>query len=201
VKVLNQGRPSWLRPTGVLVLMNLAVYVFTSVLGGDFLETDDAVLRLYGQANWRVLEGWYWQLFTAMFVHVNLIHIASNMLFLLIFGSRAEGLFGDATYLAVYLASGLVGNLLSLLPGPSLVSAGASGAIFGLFGASTVYLGEAFGQSIIIALVYSLYLLLLTAGAQVNTLAHFGGLVAGLLMGYSLGRRHRSNLRRRLEDT
>jgi rhomboid protease GluP len=133
------------------------------------------------------MNGWFWQLFTAMFVHVNIIHLLGNMFFLLIFGLRAEELFKIQEYLLIYFLSGLAGNLLTLLFGISAPpSAGASGAIFGLFGACTIYIRRAFGQSLIGALLYSFFFLMISAGENVNNLAHLGGLVVGLLIGYAL---------------
>jgi len=134
------------------------------------------------------MNGGLWQLFTAMFVHVDLLHFLGNMLFLFIFGIRGEELFNEKEFYIIYFAGGLSGNLLTLLMGPSTVSAGASGAIFGMFGACVIYLGQTLGQSIMGALVYSLYLLMLTTGARVNVFAHFGGLVAGLAIGYTLAK-------------
>jgi rhomboid protease GluP len=121
-----------------------------------------------------------------MFVHANIVHLAGNMFFLLIFGLRAEELFSTKEYLAIYLLSGLSGNLLTLLLGPNMISVGASGAIFGLFGAVTIYIRRAVGQSIISALMYAFFLLLLNSGYGVNVVAHFGGLAVGLLLGYWL---------------
>jgi len=164
------------------------VYAYTSVVGGNFLETDYEVLLRWGQFNSFVINGWYWQLLTSMFVHVNFIHLFLNMLFLLIFGFRAEELFSIEEYFSIYFLSGLSGNLLTLLMPPNTVSAGASGAIFGIFGACTIYLRKTFGQSIMGALMYSFFLLMMTAGRGVNLLAHFGGLVAGLMIGYVLAK-------------
>jgi len=141
-----------------------------------------------GQSNNFVLSGGWWQLFTSMFVHIHLIHLLGNMFFLLIFGTRGEELFSDEEFFLIYFASGLSGNLLTLLMGPSTVSAGASGAIFGMFGACAVYLGQTLGQSIMGALIYSFYLLILSTGAGVNVFAHFGGLAAGLAIGYTLAK-------------
>ena len=172
--------------TIALIVVNVLVYVFTSMLGGNFINTDLNVLLFFGQANYLVLEGWYWQLFTSMFVHVNFIHLTMNMLFLFIFGIRAEELFSKKLYLGIYIESGLVGNILTLLMGPAMVSAGASGAIFGIFGASIIYVGQAVGRSIMNALAYAFIMLLLSSmAAGVNILAHLGGLAAGLIIGYA----------------
>jgi len=146
------------KPTYLIVALNMAVYAYTSIVGGDFMETSYDVILQYGQVNYFVMNGLYWQLFTAMFIHVNIIHLLGNMLFLLIFGLRAEEMFSIQEYLLIYLLSGLAGNLLTLLFGPlAPPSAGASGAIFGLFGACTIYLRRTVGQSIIGALLYSLF--------------------------------------------
>ena len=173
-------------PTYILIALNLAVYVYTSIIGNNFIETSDSVIRVYGQVNALVYEGAYWQLFTAIFIHADLLHLFGNMFFLLIFGLRAEELFSTTEYFLIYLLSGLTGNLLTLLLGPQLVSVGASGAIFGMFGAVAIYVRRAIGQSILSALMYAFFLLMISWGPNVNFLAHLGGLVAGLLIGYLL---------------
>lgn len=174
--------------TTALIVINLVVYAFTSVVGGNFLYTNDKILLGLGQYNNFVMSGGWWQLFTAMFVHVHLFHLLGNMLFLLIFGARGEELFSEKEFFFIYFAGGLSGNLLTLLMGPLTVSAGASGAIFGMFGACVIYLGQRRGQSIMGALIFSFYLLILSAGVRVNVFAHFGGLVAGLAIGYTLAK-------------
>jgi rhomboid protease GluP len=113
------------------------------------------------------------------------------MLFLLIFGFKIEGLVDNVYYLVIYFASGLLGNLLSLLLGPQVISVGASGAIFGLFGAYTAYLGASLGSSIILAIFYGSYMFLLNVRSGVNILAHFGGLVAGILIGLIISKKRK----------
>jgi len=175
-------------PTTILIIANLGVYAFTSVAGGSLFFTSQNIIEILGQVNISVMNGEYWQLFTSMFVHVDLLHLLGNMLFLLIFGIRAEDLFSKKEFFFIYFASGLSGNLLTLLMPPSTLSAGASGAIFGMFSASAIYLGKTLGQSIMSALMYSFFLLILSAGRNVNLLAHFGGLAAGLVIGYTLAK-------------
>ncbi|MCK4424955.1 rhomboid family intramembrane serine protease [Candidatus Bathyarchaeota archaeon] len=181
-------------PTYIIIAVSMAAYLYTSILSGNFVEMDYGVVRQYGQYNSFVLNGGYWQLFTSMFVHVNIVHLLGNMIFLLIFGLRAEELFKIEEYLAVYFIPGLAGNLLTLLFGPNMVSAGASGAIFGLFGACTIYVRRAVGQSIFGALIYSFFLLMMSTGPNVNNLAHLGGLAVGLLIGYILARKRRDKI-------
>jgi rhomboid protease GluP len=176
------------KPTYILIALNIAFYVYTSVEGGNFMNTSGDMLWLYGQVNGLVLySGYYYQLFTSMFVHASIAHLAGNMLFLLIFGLRGEEMFSLPEYLLVYFLGGLTGNLLSLVLLPlNVPSVGASGAIFAMFGACTIYARRAVRQSIMGALIYALFLLFLSSGPGVNNLAHIGGLVTGLLVGYVL---------------
>jgi rhomboid protease GluP len=181
-------------PTYIIIALNIIVYIYTSIIGSDFITTGDRAILLFGQVNYFVIYyGWYWQLFTSMFVHVSIVHLLGNMFFLLIFGLRAEELFSLKEYLLIYFLSGLAGNLLSLAfgpysaPGIPFVSAGASGAIFGVFGACIIYIRRAIGQSIITALMYAFFLFMINISPGVNFLAHLGGLVVGLLIGYVLG--------------
>jgi membrane associated rhomboid family serine protease len=89
---------------------------------------------------------------------------------------------------------GLAGNVLSLALGPDLLSVGASGAIFAMFGACAIYARRSIGQSIVGALVFSFFLLIISSGENVNYLAHIGGLVAGLALGYALARRSKPQM-------
>ncbi len=100
-------------------------------------------------------------------------------------------MFSLPEYLAVYFLGGLSGNVLSLALGPDLFSVGASGAIFAMFGACAVYARRSVGQSIVGALVFSFFLLIISSGENVNYLAHIGGLVAGLVIGYVIARRRK----------
>jgi rhomboid protease GluP len=139
----------------------------------------------YGQVNLFVFQGAYWQLFTSIFIHASIAHLVGNMLFLFIFGLRAEEMFSLPEYLGIYFIGGLVGNVLSLVFGSLFISVGASGAIFSLFGACVIYARRSVRQSILGALVYAFFLLFLSGlGAGVNDLAHIGGLGFGLLIGY-----------------
>lgn len=165
------------------------VYIYTSFIGNNFLVIPAGILKVYGQYNYAVLRlGWWWQLVTSMFVHVNIAHMASNMFFLLIFGLRSEDLFTDTECYLVYFTSGLAGNLLSLLYPLNVTSAGASGAIFGLFGAVIIYLRKVVERSAVGALLFAFMFFLITVSVGTNILAHFGGLVMGLVIGYLLAK-------------
>jgi rhomboid protease GluP len=185
------------KPTYILIALNIAVYVYTSFVSGNFLSTDFSVLLQYGQVNDLVINsGYYYQLLTSMFIHADLAHIVGNMVFLFIFGLRAEEMFSLPEYLSIYFLGGLTGNLFSLLLLDSLtISVGASGAIFAMFGAAVIYARRSFRQSIIGALIYAFFLLFLSSGIGVNNFAHVGGLVAGLVIGYILATRRKPEVR------
>jgi rhomboid protease GluP len=174
-------------PTYALIAANVIAYAFTAFLSGDMFHMNDNVLGAFGQYNLAVSQGEVWRLFSAMFVHADIVHLFGNMFFLLIFGLRAEEMFDVDEYMLIYFLSGLAGGLLTLgLWPPDSLSVGASGAIFGVLGATIIYPRRAIGQSIISELVYAFFFFFLNLGQNVNYLAHLGGLVVGLLVGYVL---------------
>ncbi|MCW4029634.1 MAG: rhomboid family intramembrane serine protease [Candidatus Bathyarchaeota archaeon] len=172
------------KPTYILIAINIAIYIYGAIVGGDAFTTGDNVVYMWGQVNLFIFQGAYWQLISSIFIHASIFHLAGNMLFLLIFGLRAEEMFSLPEYLLIYLAGGLVGNLLSLMFGPYFISVGASGAIFSIFGAVVIYNRRAVRQSILGALVYAFFLFFLNVGEGTNLVAHLGGLAFGLLIGY-----------------
>jgi membrane associated rhomboid family serine protease len=180
-------------PTYILIAANVLVYFYTSIVGGSFLETDPSMIYQWGQLGGAIVYGGaYYQLLTSMFVHASIVHLVGNMIFLLVFGFRCEEMFSLPEYLAIYFLGGLFGNLLSLgfLP-YDVPSVGASGAIFALFGAAVVHARRSVGQSIIGAVIYGFFLLFLSSAPNVNNLAHIGGLVVGIVIGYILASRRR----------
>jgi len=118
-------------------------------------------------------------LFTAMFLHADIIHLGGNLIFLLIFGTSLEEQTSRKQWLTIYFTSGLVGNLFFLLLGGDAVGLGASGAIWGL-------LGAAGGLRGLVGMVFYAGMNLFAGG---GFLAHAGGLVAGLGLRYLLIKR------------
>ena len=171
-------------PTRILLITNIFIYIVTSIVSSSYTQTSQEVMIILGQANYLVMQGHLWQLFTSIFVHANLVHLLGNMMFLMIFGLGAETLYGWRKYYIIYFASGIFGSLLSLLLGLNTISVGASGAIFGLFGAVTIYSRKMNLQSILVALMYAVYFFILNIGVNVNVFAHAGGLLVGLILGY-----------------
>jgi rhomboid protease GluP len=181
------------KPTYILIALNVVIYIYGAIVGGNVLETGNEVVYVWGQVNAFVFQGAYWQLFTSMFIHASIYHLVGNMLFLLIFGLRGEEMFSLPEYLGIYILGGLAGNLLSLVFGPNFISVGASGAIFAMFGACVIYDRRSMRQSIVGALVYAFFLFIINTGANVNILAHFGGLAVGLVLGYIIASRRKPN--------
>jgi len=185
------GNSEKFRITYILIAVNIAFYVYTSVVGGNFVETSNSMIGQFGQNTFLVFRGEYYRLISSMFVHASIAHLAGNMLFLLVFGLRAEEMFSLPEYLMVYFLGGLAGNLVSLWLLPSSFSVGASGAIFGMFGAVSVFARRSVNQSIVGALIYGFFLLFISSGQGVNVFAHLGGLVCGLIIGYLLATRRK----------
>jgi rhomboid protease GluP len=181
------------KPTYILIALNVVVYIYTSILSGNALQTSIDVQAQWGQYNLLVFNGWYYQLLTSIFIHASLFHLVGNLLFLLIFGLRGEEMFSLPEFLTIYLVGGLFGNILSLGFGPDFISVGASGAIFAMFGACVIYGRRSVRQSILGALVYAFFLFFINTGAGVNIAAHLGGLVFGLLIGYLIATRRKPN--------
>ena len=141
------------------------------------------------------LEGQWWRLFTATFLHFGLVHLLFNMLGLWSLGSLTERLFGWRSFLIIYLASGLCASLASLWWHPLLNSAGASGAIFGVLGALLAFMvnprtriaphiAKAQRNSALIFIAYNL--LNGATHVGIDNAAHVGGLLAGFMLGWAL---------------
>ncbi|RLG40062.1 MAG: rhomboid family intramembrane serine protease [Thermoproteota archaeon] len=185
----RRGIPD-ISPTYILIALNVIVYIALSVEGGSFFSISMGMLEKYGQYNLRVLrDGWWWQLLTSMFVHVNLPHLVLNMFWLYVLGRRSEFLFGRKLFVPIYLLSGLSGNIMGLALPLHTISAGASGAIFGIFGANIMVERAYTGSRLSSTLIYAFIILLINSLFGVNVLAHLGGLLFGIIFGYKYGER------------
>lgn len=173
-----------------IIAINLIIWLAMTNAGGS---TKTPVLIKFGaQVNSLILKGEYWRLITSMFLHIGLPHFLFNSLFFFIFGRMPERLYGRARFILIYILSGYVGNLLFLAFGnPYTISAGASGAIFGILGANIplrYYLRKnlIFSNRLgyLAGIGYVLYIFLRSIGQGVNVLAHLGGLIAGVTLGF-----------------
>ncbi|MEU8928591.1 rhomboid family intramembrane serine protease [Streptomyces sp. NPDC048409] len=187
--------------TKILIGLNIAVFLVQLSVGDSFTNRFD----LIGQAFFPqfgdiegVAQGQYYRMLTAMFLHdsSNYMHIAFNMLSLWWIGGPLEAALGRARYITLYLVSGLAGSALTyLLAAQNQPSLGASGAIFGLFGATAVLIRRLnYDMRPIIALL--VINLIFTFSGGIAWQAHIGGLVAGVVTGYAMvhAPRERRNL-------
>jgi membrane associated rhomboid family serine protease len=185
--------------TNILIGINVAVYIILVILSltvgaglGQLGGIDqNVIINAGGQVNILVAQGQVWRIFTAMFLHFNLLHIGLNMLSLFLIGGVVEMVFGKWRYLVIYLGSGIVGGIVTyfVMP-PETLAAGASGAIFGVFGALGVFyimnrqaLGR-YGAGAITNWLFWLGLNLVFGFSQpgIGIWDHIGGLVAGIII-------------------
>ena len=138
-----------------------------------------------------------WRLVTPMFLHLGLLHIAMNMYVLAILGPPIERAYGRWTFLALYLCTGIIGNVVSFVFGPAQqIGAGASTAVFGLFGVWLVYNYRRRGRdpsyqanlrAILITLALNFFLNLGLSGV-IDWRGHLGGFLGGIALGYVVER-------------
>ena len=152
-----------------------------------------SVLIAFGaKDNDLILQGQYWRFVTPIFLHANLLHVSLNMLNLAVLGVFLERLVGHMRFLLIYVITGIVSIIASFYFMPQEISVGASGAIFGLVGAYSVFVlmhRRAFRKGGIPAL---LWLIIVIAGnlsigffvPNVDNYAHLGGLLSGCLLGW-----------------
>ncbi|GHE66138.1 rhomboid family intramembrane serine protease [Streptomyces spiralis] len=175
--------------TKILIGINIAVFIA--------VQADKSLLEhlvLYGawppkpaMPTSGVAGGEWYRLVTSMFTHQEYWHIGFNMLSLWWIGGPLEAALGRSRYLTLYFISGLAGGALTyLLASPAEASLGASGAIFGLFGATAVLMRRLnYDMRPVIALL--VVNLIITFGwASIAWQAHIGGLVAGVIVGYAM---------------
>ncbi len=187
--------------TYTLLAIIVVVYVFTAIQSNNFADISNEVLYQWGgQVSRDLLMGQYWRLFTSMFLHASLAHILLNALSLFFIGSAIEVFYGKFRYILIYIVSGLAGSVLTYftLP-PEAISIGASGAIFGLFGALGAFylvnrrvLGNLF-RGLFQQWLFWLFLNLAfgLASVSINNMAHLGGLGMGIVLGLLLARKLR----------
>jgi len=177
--------------TVTLIAINVAIFLLvraTNGLNGDLAKklveipsSDGYAPALHLQG---VAQGAYWQLITSTFTHYEILHIAMNMIGLWIFGSFLELELGRWRYLALYLTTGLVGSVaVYLLANPLVVALGASGSVFGLFGAAFVVLLKQHRDITQLLVLLALNLFVSFTVPSIAWQAHIGGLLAGFAAG------------------
>lgn len=177
------------KPIVTYVLMALCIIMFIVSGGGYSTEK----LILFG-ANSGILVkyGEIYRLVTCMFLHAGIMHIVLNMYSLYIIGPRVEDFFGKWKYLLIYFLSGISASLLSIGLNGDIIAVGASGAIFGLFGALIYfgysyrgYIGAMVKSQIVPVVLYNLVIGFFIPG--IDIWGHVGGLIGGLMAANMLG--------------
>lgn len=176
--------------TKALVAINVAVYLAELATGASLSTlTGDVFVKgaLFGPD---VANGDWWRLFTSGFLHANVIHLGLNMLVLWVVGPTVEAALGRGRFLLLYFAALLAGSAGALLQAPLAPTVGASGAIFGLFGALLVleYLatGRIVGSQAFGLIVINLIISFTFSGISWG--GHIGGLVGGIVGTLALAR-------------
>lgn len=188
--------------TYIFMAICIVAFIFTSLASANFFENDPNVLYKFGALvsidNFSNIYSEMYRLVAPIFLHAGIIHLACNMYSLYILGPQLESFFGKVKYTIIFIGTGIIGNLVSLLfLNNNTVSVGASGAIFGLLGAMLyfgyhyrVYLSGVMRSQIIPVIILNLLIGFSLSG--INNAAHLGGLVGGLLLAKAVGVKYKS---------
>ena len=187
--------------TYALIISNLIMFVMMLLSGGNLSNIDASIAYDYGGlVNYKTMGGptELYRLVTSMFLHAGIFHLGFNLYALYVLGPQLESFFGKIKYLIIYLGSGIIGGLVSMVfQADSLVSVGASGALFGLIGALIyfgyhyrVYFGQVIKSQILPILFLNLILGFMLSG--INIAAHIGGLIGGVLVAMTVGVKYKS---------
>lgn len=178
--------------TIILIVINIIIYFAEEMSGGS---NDNNVALTFGASFTPfIMQGQWWRLFTAMFVHFGFSHIANNMISLFILGRIVEQYYGHFRFLVLYLVSGLGGNILTVLlelhSGQYALSAGASGAIFGIMSAFILFAVKPETRrifplkNVIAGIFFSIMPGFFTSGISIS--AHIGGFITGIILAFLL---------------
>jgi rhomboid protease GluP len=175
--------------TWTLLAVNIVLWVAMENAGGS--DNPEVLLEFGAMFGPLIARGEYWRLFTAMFLHVGILHLLFNMFGLFIFGRLVEGIYGHGRFTAIYILSGLAGSVASYWLNKIAIGAGASGAIFGILGTLVAFfvakrnaMGDMGRQNLTAILVMAaINLAYGFFNPGVDNWAHLGGLIGGFLLG------------------
>jgi membrane associated rhomboid family serine protease len=182
------GRPAAARrPTGTRTPVVTYTLIGICVVIYLIQQANPSFTTRYGLIPYAVEQGQYARLITSAFLHASVLHLATNMITLFIVGTPLERVLRPARYLVVYLLSALGGSLLSVWLSPQFsIGVGASGAIFGLFGALVVLRRQVGAEAGGLVVLIGLNLVISFAVPNISWQAHIGGLVTGVLVALAL---------------
>ena len=180
--------------TYTLMGLCIAMFIVLSMFGGS---TNSATLVFFGANVGELIRvGEYWRLVTSAFLHIGIIHLAFNMYILFLIGPKLESYYGKARFITIYLGSAIGCSLLSIIF-TNGISAGASGAIFGLLGAfcyfgyhHRIYLGDTIKRQIVPLILLNLAIGFMIPG--IDNAGHIGGLIAGILLSMAVGVKYKT---------
>jgi rhomboid protease GluP len=195
----KDGWWSFLKPvrgyTATPIILMLNVLVFLLMVGMGVSPTEPSARHILDWGgNWgaATMSGEWWRLLTCAFVHIGFVHLAMNMVALVYVGAFLEPLVGTGRFAGAYLITAVTGSLLSLAIHPDTISAGASGAIFGMFGVllsllTTRLIPPDIRKRLLLLMgFYVVYNLLYGLKEGIDNAGHIGGLIGGLAIGYLL---------------
>lgn len=182
--------------TWLIIAINVIVWLLMELNGGS--DNSDTLIAFGAKVNELIDQGQVWRLLTAMFLHIGIIHLTVNQYSLYAVGTLLERFMGATRFAILYVLAGLCGSLASYWFSPNAISAGASGAIFGLLGALGIFFllhrrlfGPAGNRMLAnIVAVAAINLVLGASFAGIDNFAHVGGLLGGVALGALLTPRY-----------
>lgn len=195
-QIFNFGKPVF---TYTFTAVQIFMFMLLEAAGGS--QNTQTLIQFGAKYNPSIISGEWWRFFTPIILHIGMLHLLMNTLALIYIGSAVEKMYGSVKFLVIYLFAGAAGTLASFALSPS-ISAGASGAIFGCFGA-LLYLGisnpKLFFRTIGSNLIFIIVLNLLFGFAvpNIDNAGHLGGLFGGFLAALivQLPKQHKWGLR------
>ena len=184
--------------TYILIAINVIMFIITNLLNRYGGSVNSLIylgaLNKYYVVNMHE----YYRLIASAFLHLDIVHLFFNMYALYVLGRSIENYFGKIKYIIIYLLSALFGSLVSLIfLDSSVVSVGASGAIFGLMGALLYFgyhyramLNNAITRQILPLIILNLFMGFIVS--NINNFAHIGGLIGGLICSVAVGVKYKS---------
>jgi membrane associated rhomboid family serine protease len=181
--------------TMALIGVNVLVYLITVAQGAGINSPGGSLFEKWALFGPAVANGDWWRLLTAAFLHGSILHIGFNMFVLYVVGGAVESFMGPMRYLALYLVSGLAGSAGALVVNPTALTVGASGAIYGIFGALLIIeyaqTGSLAGQAMTLIAI-NLAISFTIPGISWG--GHIGGLIGGILATLAISRFGRGHI-------
>lgn len=192
--------------TGIIILVNVLVFALMYIIGKGSEDTD-TLIKFGANIPALIRGGDYYRLIASGFLHIGIIHILCNMYSLFVLGPTIEHFYGKAKYVLIYFFSMIIASLFVMVfQNDYSVSAGASGAIFGLLGSLLYfgyyyrgYIGNQIIGQIIPVIIINLVIGFISPG--ISNAAHIGGLIGGICVSFMLGINDKSDKTNRITGT